>query len=66
MIELVMTVCLAAQPNDCRQVRFGHVEGIMDQLSCRRMGMLEAARWAGDHPTWIIKSYRCGPPRQDA
>lgn len=66
MIELVMTVCLAAAPSDCREVRFGFVEGIVDQLSCRKMGMLEAARWIGEHPAFVVRAYRCGPPRQDA
>lgn len=65
MIELVMVACLTATPAECREIRLGGVEGVVDQLSCRRMGMLEAARWAGDHPDWTIRSYRCGPPRQD-
>jgi hypothetical protein len=65
MIELIITACLATNPGPCKEIRMGFVEGIVDQLSCRKMGMIESARWAGDHPDYVIKGWRCGPPRQD-
>ncbi|MEJ1160035.1 hypothetical protein [Prosthecomicrobium sp. N25] len=65
MIELIVTACLAANPAECRDIRLGSVEGIVDQIQCRKMGQIESARWIGEHPGYVIKMWRCGPPKQD-
>ncbi len=62
MIELVMTVCLLAQPGDCRKERLPF-DGPL--IACARAGQFEAATWAAQHPGWHVTRWRCGVPERE-
>ena len=61
MLELVLTVCLLADPTSCKSERVPVLEGI----GLRRYmveAQLLAAQWVNDHLGWTIGRWRCGPP----
>jgi hypothetical protein len=64
-IEIVVTVCAIAQPSLCddKHLQFAW-EGSLKQ--CVMAAQPYIARWIGDHPQWVVKSYHCDyPGRQD-
>jgi hypothetical protein len=64
-IEIVVTVCAIAQPSLCDDKHLQFVwEGSLKQ--CVMAAQPYIARWIGDHPQWVVKSYHCDyPGRQD-
>lgn len=61
MYELVLWVCLLAQPELCSEKRLPFQEpmGVMD---CMWRGQIEMVRWLEDNPQWALKRWRCAPP----
>ena len=56
MIQLVLTVCLAAAPTTCKEER-PFFEGSM--LACATQGQFVAARWIAEHPAYTLARWRC-------
>ncbi len=56
MIQLVLTVCLAATPTACKEER-PHFEGSF--LACATQGQFVAARWIAEHPAYTLNKWRC-------
>lgn len=63
MIELIMTVCLLATPEDCRKERIAF-EGSL--FACATAGQMAAAEWISTHPKWHLSRWSCGPSSRDA
>lgn len=63
MIELVMTVCLMSQPQDCRKERLPFEGSLM---TCATAGQVAAADWISSHPKWHLSRWSCGMPARDA
>ncbi|TCZ64906.1 hypothetical protein [Roseicella aquatilis] len=59
MIELVLIVCLAIRPADCREERPGF-EG-PSMTSCLVQGQILVARWLMEHPFVTLNRWRCQP-----
>ncbi|WP_181704005.1 hypothetical protein [Chthonobacter albigriseus] len=59
MIELVLTVCLMASPNECRHQRMPFDGPLM---ACAMNGQIAAVEWLQTHPKWRLNRWRCGPP----
>lgn len=57
MIELILTVCLASAPTECRLERMPF-DGFL--IGCTMAGQFHAAEWADRHPKWRIKRWSCG------
>ena len=57
MIDLVLTVCLATAPANCREERLPF-DGPL--VACTMAGQFQAAEWAGRHPKWRVKRWSCG------
>lgn len=59
MVELIIMACgfATSGPSTCREfaVQF---EGV-SQFQCAVASQLARAQWAGDHPGYEIKKYRC-------
>ena len=56
MVELVVFACLIAQPQHCESfhIPFGARDGDADlRVAIADQG---AAKWAGEHPQWIVKT----------
>lgn len=62
MIELVMTVCLLAAPEDCRKERLPFNGPLR---ACALAGQFEAATWEANHHGWRVKRWSCGPAERE-
>ncbi|MBK1662478.1 hypothetical protein [Paracraurococcus ruber] len=65
VIELVMVVCLAASPTECREER--PVAEIGSVMACTTKAQIIAARWLAQHPAFTLSRVRCqvNVPRQE-
>lgn len=66
MLELMMTVCLLANANECRDVRLNFDADNATPMQCMSYGQIEMAKWIEEHPAFRIKQWRCGQARQTA
>jgi hypothetical protein len=62
LIDLVLTVCLLADLNECR-IEHLHFEcrGLVAQ--CMFLAPPEIARWSSDHPALKIVRWKCKYPK---
>jgi hypothetical protein len=56
MIELLLTVCLAGSPGECKR-EILPFRG--DLLACAMFGEIAAVDWLSQRPRWRLKSYTC-------
>lgn len=61
MIEIVFSACTIL--GACKQERltFMAQPGELTVFSCAKYGQGHLAKWAGEHPGHLIKSWRCRP-----
>jgi hypothetical protein len=59
MLELVLIVCLSAEPDRCETI-YLREGGPASMMQCLFSGAKEAAKWAGDHPGYVVKRWNCG------
>ena len=64
LIDLVLTVCLVAEPSSCRteHLYFERGGGLMQ---CTVMAPPEIARWSEAHPKFRVARWRCAYPEKD-
>lgn len=62
MIELMLLVCLAGQPDKCEDIYLAS-DGPTDIMQCLYGGQQRAVQWAREHPGYVVKRWRCGQPR---
>jgi hypothetical protein len=64
IVELVVAVCLAADPATCREEHFPFVEdgGL---TSCLVRAQPWIAEWQATHPQWTVRTWKCAAPRAD-
>ncbi len=60
MIELVLSICLIAEPHKCKDVRLSFAEQSVSTHSCLMNGQIEIAKWMDGHPTWQVAKWSCG------
>lgn len=66
MIELIVAVCLAANPAQCKDVSLTFVDEQITQHQCM-MGFAaqaEVSRWLEANPKWELKRWSCLPAGQ--
>jgi hypothetical protein len=61
MIELVVTVCLAADPSRCREISLVYAAENLTPHQCMMASPLEIAKWSEGHPNWVAKRWTCRP-----
>lgn len=66
MIELVMSVCLIAEPQRCKDVTLNFEADNETPMQCNLFGQPEMAKWINAHPKWRILKWRCQPAGQVA
>jgi len=66
MIELVLSVCLMADPGKCKDVHLTYVDGEITPFTCMMYGQTEAAKWGEGNPSWAVKGWKCGVAKQVA
>ncbi|MGA7325817.1 MAG: hypothetical protein WBX25_15340 [Rhodomicrobium sp.] len=63
MIEIVMTVCIVAQPATCRDQRVLFDENTTP-WQCMKNAQSYIAQWGSEHPTWFVQRWKCQYPRK--
>jgi hypothetical protein len=60
MIELIVTVCLANAPQQCKDVHLIYAEAHLSPYQCALRGQPEIARWISNNPPiWNVKRWYC-------
>jgi hypothetical protein len=60
MIELVVIVCLANSPADCKDIHLTFAEDVTP-TQCMMRGQPQIAKWIVEHgPAWTVKRWYCG------
>jgi len=61
MIELVLSVCLLADPTRCKEVSLVYSAEGLTPMQCVMMAPPEIAKWAEGHPNYFAKKWGCRP-----
>jgi hypothetical protein len=67
LIELILTVCLAATGSECRNEHLV-LESDGSLYHCMMESPVHIATWMQAHPKWRVMRWKCAPPgtREDA
>lgn len=61
MIDLVLTVCLASNPNECRDEHL-YFESRGSLIQCMVLAPAEIAKWSMNHPKHRVTRWKCAFP----
>jgi hypothetical protein len=61
MVDLILTVCLATNPNSCRDEHL-LFESSGSLFQCMILAPAEIAKWSSGHPALKIVRWRCSFP----
>jgi hypothetical protein len=61
MVDLILRVCLAAQPNNCRDEHL-LFESRGSLFQCMILAPTEIAKWSAEHPALKIIRWKCATP----
>jgi len=61
LIELIITVCAVAQPEQCEDQHLQFTE-MTSPKQCVMGAMPYVAQWVGEHPKWRAVRWRCDYP----
>ncbi len=64
-MELIVFVCLVANAAVCEEQHLSVALEPVPQSLCMAKAMPHLAQWAGDHPQFVIKKWRCAVPGMD-
>jgi hypothetical protein len=64
MIDLILTVCLSANPGNCREEHL-YFESRGSLLQCMFLAPSEIAKWSLQHPARKVTRWRCAFPSQE-
>jgi hypothetical protein len=65
-LEIVITVCALLSTAQCEEKRIGlDPEAKVTPATCMMQAMPMVAQWAGEHPKWVVKRWRCGERRKE-
>lgn len=64
-MEIVVFVCLAANAAVCEEQHVSVALEPVPQTTCMMKAMPYLAQWAGEHPRYVIKKWRCAVPGVD-
>jgi hypothetical protein len=60
-VNLVLTVCLAASPNKCRDEKLSF-ESRGNLMTCMFLAQSEIVKWSAEHPKLTVKKWKCAFP----
>ena len=64
MVDLVLTVCLAANPSSCKEQHL-YYESRGSLLLCMVLAPPEIAKWSSEHPAHKVVRWRCAFPGKE-
>jgi len=59
-MEVILFVCLLADPTKCKEERLPMNADVEHPGRCAVVSTLYMAQWMGDHPTWKVVRWKCG------
>jgi hypothetical protein len=59
MIEIIVAVCLIAEPSRCKDVKLDFDNDSISVRECTLTGQTVIARWNGDNPGWQVTRWSC-------
>jgi hypothetical protein len=59
MLKVLVTLCLTADPNICKEVRQSYPEVEMTWYSCFMATQTDMAKILADNPRWFLKRWQC-------
>ncbi len=60
MLAIILSACLIADPNQCRDFKL-LVDFAMPAQYCTMAAAPVVAQWSAEHPQWQIKRWQCQP-----
>lgn len=64
MVDLILTVCLIANPGNCRDEHL-YFESRGSLFQCMMLAPTEIAKWSQEQPTLKVKRWKCAFPNKD-
>jgi hypothetical protein len=64
LVDLILTVCLAANPGQCR-IEHLHFESHGSLMQCMLRAPTEIAKWSEEHPSLKVRRWRCAFPSRE-
>jgi hypothetical protein len=64
MVDLILTVCLTTNPNDCRTEHL-YFESRGSLMQCMFLAPTEIAKWTEQHPKLKVKRWKCSFPGRE-
>jgi hypothetical protein len=61
MIELIVSVCLIADPLRCKDITLIFDGESVSPMQCMMGAQPEIAKWIDEHPKWALKRWTCQP-----
>jgi hypothetical protein len=58
-MEVVLFICLIGDPTQCKDQTLEHKVQTENPFRCSTVSVPMIAQWAGEHPQWEIKKWRC-------
>jgi hypothetical protein len=62
MVELVLVICLQAQPDRCSIERPSFQETYSSTVACMHQATFRVVQWAEQHPRYSVRRWRCEAP----
>jgi hypothetical protein len=63
-MDLVLLVCLAGLPQNCREERVAVAAAPAHATGCMFSALPVIIEWTEDHPQWNVARWTCGAPRR--
>jgi len=64
MLSIILSACLIAHPEQCRDFKI-QTDFKMPAKYCTMAAQPVVAQWAGDHPQWQVGRWSCQPSTSD-
>jgi hypothetical protein len=60
MLAIILSACLVSDPTTCKDYKIPLDESV-DPTRCAMQAAPHFAKWADEHPGWVIKKWQCRP-----
>ncbi|ESW80152.1 hypothetical protein NKH16_15620 [Mesorhizobium sp. M1307] len=64
MVDLILTVCLSANPGNCRDEHL-YFESRGSLFQCMFLAPAEIAKWSQEHPSLKVVRWKCAVPSKE-
>ncbi|MER9890822.1 hypothetical protein NKJ40_01785 [Mesorhizobium sp. M0119] len=64
MVDLILTVCLSANPGNCRDEHV-YFESSGSLFQCMFLAPAEIAKWSQEHPRLKVVRWKCAFPSKE-